>query len=321
MVVLYEIPYFATQLLTWIMLPLFQLYSDAGDFTVKERLKTSAKENAMFMGLVAGLGVAGVFILVITRGISFASIISGVIAISVSFSVATGILLMGYGMAEIPRSYWFNSSLKRRQQWCDCVIMHAISLRTSKWFCDRCEHQVGKLSDKLDEAHKELGKVVWSADKMSTTMPRRHHLRWAMDIIDDSIKKAAVGGVSPDSEEADDEEYDYEDINVRCIGTAAWVALRKCHASCRSDSSQQPKKALAALRRRLNRAFNTFERARYMFVQSVVLAIEVGDIASCRTAGRMNGDRKFKSSLRPPRTGPKAEIKDRLEYYWKVCAS
>jgi hypothetical protein len=56
---------------------------------------------------------------------------------------------------------------------------------------------------------------------MSTTMPRRHHLRWAMDIIDDSIKKAAVGGVSPDSEEADDEEYDYEDINVRCIGTAA----------------------------------------------------------------------------------------------------
>jgi hypothetical protein len=58
-----------------------------------------------------------------------------------------------------------------------------------------------------------------------------------------------------------------------------------------------------------------------MFVQSVVLAIEVGDIASCRTAGRMNGDRKFKSSLRPPRTGPKAEIKDRLEYYWKVCAS
>lgn len=122
LVVLYEIPYFATQLLTWLLLPFFQLYSDAGDFTVKERLKTSAKENAMFYGIVASLGIVSVFILVVTRGISFASIVSGGIAISVSFSVCSGILLMGYGMAEIPRSYWFNSSLKRRQQWCVCVF-------------------------------------------------------------------------------------------------------------------------------------------------------------------------------------------------------
>lgn len=75
------------------------------------------------------------------------------------------------------------------------------------------------------------------------------------------------------------------------------------------------------MRRRLNRAFNTFERAKFEFVQAVVMAIEVGDIVACRTAGRTNGDRKFKSSLRPPRTGPKAEIKDRLEYYWKVSMS
>ncbi len=84
----------------------------------------------------------------------------------------------------------------------------------------RCEHLVGKLSDKLEEAHVELAKVVWSADQMSNTMPRRHHLRWAMDVIDESIKASAVAGVSPDSEDRDDEEYDYEDIHVRC-GAAA----------------------------------------------------------------------------------------------------
>ena len=94
----------------------------------------------------------------------------------------------------------------------------------------RCEHQVGKLSDKLDAAHTELGKVVWSADRMSNTMPRRHHLRWAMDIIDESIKKAAVAGVSPANEDGDSEEYDYEDINVRgaCLVTAL-VACGGCH--------------------------------------------------------------------------------------------
>jgi hypothetical protein len=86
------------------------------------------------------------------------------------------------------------------------------------------------MSDRLDEAHKELGKVVWSADKMSSTMPRRHHLRWTTDIIDESIKKAAVAGISPDNEDGDDEEYDYEDIHVRCLSlacagrvTASWV--------------------------------------------------------------------------------------------------
>lgn len=91
---------------------------------------------------------------------------------------------------------------------------------------------MGKLSDRLDEAHTEFGKVVWSADKMSTTMPRRHHLRWAMDIIDESIKKAAVVGVSPDNEDGDDEEYDYEDIHVRlhvpafCLRRIRWPMFR-----------------------------------------------------------------------------------------------
>ena len=179
------------------------------------------------------------------------------------------------------------------------------------------------MSDRLDEAHKELGKVVWSADKMSSTMPRRHHLRWTTDIIDESIKKAAVVGISPDNEEGDDEEYDYEDIHVRCLPLVAcrrsgglWevpvAGLTPLPSRC------LPSQALASLRRRLNRAFNTFERAKFEFVQSVILAIDVHDIVVCRDAGRTNGDRKFKSSLRPPRTGPRADMKDRLEYYWKV---
>jgi hypothetical protein len=46
-------------------------------------------------------------------------------------------------------------------------------------------------------------------------MPRRHHQRWAMDVIDESVKQSAVAGAAPDSEDKDDEEYDYEDIHVR----------------------------------------------------------------------------------------------------------
>lgn len=40
-------------------------------------------------------------------------------------------------------------------------------------------------------------------------------MRWAMDIIDESIKKSAVPGAPPDSEDKDEDDYDYEDIHVR----------------------------------------------------------------------------------------------------------
>ena len=99
---------------------------------------------------------------------------------------------------------------------------------------------------------------------------------------------------------------------VEASGRCLWLDSHLSPPRC------PPSQALASLRRRLNRAFNTFERAKFEFVQSVILAIDVHDIAVCRDAGRTNGDRKFKSSLRPPRTGPRADMKDRLEYYWKV---
>lgn len=82
---------------------------------------------------------------------------------------------------------------------------------------------MGHLSDKLTSAHAELSKVVWSAEQMSGTMPRRHHQRWAMDVIDESVKKSAVAGAAPDSEDKDDEEYDYEDIHVRSSCAQAGV--------------------------------------------------------------------------------------------------
>lgn len=46
------------QVLTWLVLPFFQVYADAGDFTVGGRCVTSLKENGLLYGLA---GAAGVF--------------------------------------------------------------------------------------------------------------------------------------------------------------------------------------------------------------------------------------------------------------------
>ena len=119
---LYAIPYWATQILTWLLLPLHQLYADAGDFTVRARLRTSVRENAMFYAVSGVLGLIGMLILVITKGVSIAGIASGGVALSLSFSIATGVFLMGYGFSEIPRVCWLRSSLAMRKRWCVCLV-------------------------------------------------------------------------------------------------------------------------------------------------------------------------------------------------------
>ena len=51
---------------------------------------------------------------------------------------------------------------------------------------------------------------------MSITMPRRHRLRWAMEVIEESVKRSAVAGAAPESEEKEpNDDYDYEDLHVR----------------------------------------------------------------------------------------------------------
>jgi hypothetical protein len=78
------------------------------------------------------------------------------------------------------------------------------------------------------------------------------------------------------------------------------------------------RQALAALRRRLNRAIGTFDRTKHEFVQALLEAVEVEDIVLSRAAGKSSGLHTFRSTLRPPRTGRFASFKDKAEYWWKV---
>ncbi|GBN61157.1 LMBR1 domain-containing protein 2, partial [Araneus ventricosus] len=47
---LWRVVYWTAQTLTWIILPMMQSYSTAGDFTISGKLKTALVENAIYYG-------------------------------------------------------------------------------------------------------------------------------------------------------------------------------------------------------------------------------------------------------------------------------
>lgn len=56
---LWDLSYWTTFCLTWFVLPIHQVYEDAGDFSVGARLKTSIRENLIFYAVIAVVGMLG----------------------------------------------------------------------------------------------------------------------------------------------------------------------------------------------------------------------------------------------------------------------
>ena len=75
--------------------------------------------------------------------------------------------------------------------------------------------------------------------------------------------------------------------------------------------------ALALLRRRLNRAIGAYDRYKREYYLTVYEAIETEDVLLSRATGRSTNDRRFRSTLSAPRTGPHAAKLDQLEWWWK----
>ncbi|XP_026328676.1 LMBR1 domain-containing protein 2 homolog isoform X2 [Hyposmocoma kahamanoa] len=108
---LWRVLYWTSQCLTWLIMPMMQSYSKAGDFTVKGKLKSALVDNAIYYG--SYLLICGILLiyLALKPGIPFDS--SQIKAIASSASNTWGlfllILLLGYALVEVPRNNWNNS--------------------------------------------------------------------------------------------------------------------------------------------------------------------------------------------------------------------
>nr|XP_043619536.1 LMBR1 domain-containing protein 2 homolog A-like isoform X1 [Erigeron canadensis] len=156
--------YWSTFLLTWAVVPILQGYEDAGDFTVKERLKTSVHVNLVFYLIVGAVALFGLILLILMHRNWGGSLIGFAMACSNTYGLLTGVFLLGFGLSEIPKGIWVNADYTTRQK----VL----------------SHKVARMAVKLDDAHQDLSNAIVVAQATSKQMSKRDPLRPYMNIID-----------------------------------------------------------------------------------------------------------------------------------------
>eukprot|EP00850_Spirogloea_muscicola_P000577 SM000002S05657 [mRNA] locus=s2:1440309:1445495:+ [translate_table: standard] len=198
--VMWGLSYWSAFFLTWLIIPLLQGYEDAGDFTHKERLKTSIRSNLILYASVGLVAITGVTLLIVTHEIDWSGLVSLAIQGSNTFGLVTGAFLLGFGLVDLPRGLWTHADLAARQMW--------------------LSHKVAKVAQKLDNAHQELSTVLVIAQATSTQMSRRDLLRPMMDIIDemaaeDTTFKPSGGRMGESDMDYDADEKSMADLRRR----------------------------------------------------------------------------------------------------------
>eukprot|EP00106_Octopus_bimaculoides_P018897 XP_014786339.1 PREDICTED: LMBR1 domain-containing protein 2-like [Octopus bimaculoides] len=103
---LWHVVYWTSQALTWLILPLMQSYSNAGDFSVAGKCKSALIENAIYYGTY--LLIFGVCLIYVAARPNLHIDGDKIKVIGVTASNTWGlfllVLLLGYGLVEVPRT-------------------------------------------------------------------------------------------------------------------------------------------------------------------------------------------------------------------------
>lgn len=149
---LWRISYWSTQILTWAIIPILQNYTLSGDFTIISRLIYSLKRLWKFWAIVLSLSVAGILLAAGVGRLHLSTLPQLLVTLSNTYGLIAIAALLGYGLVEVPRVLWRRSFPEKRLKW------HL--------------HRVGKAAIRLQEASKELEKVLAVIIITSQQVPR-----------------------------------------------------------------------------------------------------------------------------------------------------
>ncbi len=154
---LWRVVYWTAQLLTWIVLPIMQSYSMAGEFSVGGKLRAAFIENAIYYGSFAVIFVIFLIYVSIKTRLNLEGLKIICITASNTWGLFLLVVLLGYGLVEIPRSC-FNSSHYGR-------TISYLYFKVAKLSAEKCEADE-KLEDVLEEIQTSFESLSGPNDPM-----------------------------------------------------------------------------------------------------------------------------------------------------------
>ncbi|XP_045607461.1 LMBR1 domain-containing protein 2 homolog [Procambarus clarkii] len=166
--VFWRIVYWTSQFLTWLILPLMQSYTKAGDFTVGTKLRSAVIDNAIYYGsYLLIVGILFLYILLTDLGLDGAKIRAIAASASNTWGLFWLVLLLGYGLVEVPRSLWYSASIAH--------TLHHSYFRAAK------------LSQERAESNERVNDLLQSMRALGGSVGPGHPLRSHMDVIENKI--------------------------------------------------------------------------------------------------------------------------------------
>ncbi|XP_051733098.1 G-protein coupled receptor-associated protein LMBRD2B isoform X1 [Ctenopharyngodon idella] len=194
MPVFWRVVYWTSQCLTWLLLPFMQSYARSGGFSITGKIKTALIENAIYYGTYLFIfGSLLIYVAVHPQWhLSWYELQTIGITAANTWGLFLLVLLLGYGLVEIPRSYWEAS----RQG----------HLLIKTYF------KAAKLMTEKADSEENLEDVMEEVRKINESIKYNHPLRKNVDTI---LRKCPVeyqekmGRNMDDYEDFDDKQNTY----------------------------------------------------------------------------------------------------------------
>ena len=212
---LWNVTYWMCFLFTWVFNPIIASFISSADFTVTARMRASFKENVMVYVVSTVVTVLGLLLLIFTGTLTWEGVPGIISAASNVFGLVVVVLLLAYGLVDVPRCLWRFSEL-------DAWSLYATT-------------KIGKLHSKVEESKEELRLSAALANNMSRLISRRDSLRKYADQIYDEIASIIPMSSVEDLEVGDlDLEYELDheglvSLRKRCQRASIVFQKNKCH--------------------------------------------------------------------------------------------
>jgi len=162
---LWRVVYWSSQFLTWLILPIMQSFTQAGEFTFSGKLKSALWDNMIYYTSYVLIAIILFIYIAMKPDLHLDWDRTKAIAASASntWGLFVLVLMLGYGLVEVPRNCW-NRSQKGFQ-------------------LTRAYFRVAKLMSEKSDAEETLDDVLSSVNTIATTIGESDQRRKLVDII------------------------------------------------------------------------------------------------------------------------------------------